>query len=93
MFSSIGITALIGMLSHLLFIYITWRVITTINFDPLIRKGRETEARLLIILLPLLSAQTSVDFPRLHPMVTGFAVPILISRALPSYEQQKKIPV
>ncbi|MFD2760997.1 DUF1146 family protein [Lentibacillus juripiscarius] len=53
MFSSIGITALIGMLSHLLFIYITWRVITTINFDPLIRKGRETEARLLIIFVAI----------------------------------------
>ncbi|TMN21990.1 DUF1146 family protein [Lentibacillus cibarius] len=53
MFSSIGMTALIGMISHLFFIYVTWRVITTINIDPLIRKGRETEARVLIILVAI----------------------------------------
>ncbi|MFC4558070.1 DUF1146 family protein [Virgibacillus kekensis] len=51
--STIGYTALVGMISHLLFIYITWRVITTINFDPLIRKGRETEARILIIFIAI----------------------------------------
>ncbi|WP_010531590.1 DUF1146 family protein [Lentibacillus jeotgali] len=53
MFSSIGITAIISMISHLIFIYITWRVITTINFDPLIRKGRETEARVLIMFIAI----------------------------------------
>ncbi|TRM10757.1 DUF1146 domain-containing protein [Lentibacillus cibarius] len=53
MFSSIGMTALIGMISHLFFIYVTWRVITTINIDPLIRKGRETEARVLIIFVAI----------------------------------------
>ncbi|GGJ91836.1 putative membrane protein YwzB [Lentibacillus kapialis] len=53
MFSSIGVTAIISMISHLIFIYITWRVITTINFDPLIRKGRETEARVLIIFITI----------------------------------------
>ncbi|TFJ92251.1 DUF1146 family protein [Lentibacillus salicampi] len=53
MFSSIGVTAIISMISHLIFIYITWRVITTINFDPLIRKGRETEARVLIMFIAI----------------------------------------
>ncbi|RYG71312.1 DUF1146 domain-containing protein [Lentibacillus lipolyticus] len=53
MFSSIGIMALVGMISHLLFIYITWRIVTTINFDPLIRKGREAEARILIIFIAI----------------------------------------
>ncbi|ALX49897.1 DUF1146 family protein [Lentibacillus amyloliquefaciens] len=54
MFSSIGLTAIISMVSHLIFIYITWRVITTVNIDPLIRKGRETEARILIIFITIL---------------------------------------
>lgn len=53
MTSSIGITALISMISHLVFIYITWRVVTTLNFDPLIRKGRETEARILIMFIAI----------------------------------------
>lgn len=50
---SLGQTALISMISHLIFIYVTWRVITTINFDPLIRKGRETEARILIMFIAI----------------------------------------
>lgn len=54
MFSSIGVTAIISMVSHLIFIYVTWRVITTINFDPLIRKGRETEARILIMFIAIM---------------------------------------
>ncbi|QKY70474.1 DUF1146 family protein [Lentibacillus sp. CBA3610] len=53
MFSSIGVTAIISMISHLIFIYITWRVITTINIDALIRKGRETEARILIVFITI----------------------------------------
>ncbi|HLR61482.1 MAG TPA: DUF1146 family protein [Lentibacillus sp.] len=53
MFSSIGVTAIISMISHLIFIYITWRIVTTINFDPLIRKGRETEARVLIMFITI----------------------------------------
>ncbi|WP_090239623.1 DUF1146 family protein [Lentibacillus halodurans] len=53
MFSSIGVTAIISMISHLIFIYITWRVMTTINLDPLIRKGRETEARVLIMFITI----------------------------------------
>ncbi|MBP1948849.1 DUF1146 family protein [Virgibacillus litoralis] len=51
--SSIGLTALISMISHLIFIYITWRVVTTVNFDSLIRKGRETEARILIMFITI----------------------------------------
>ncbi|GAA0436414.1 DUF1146 family protein [Lentibacillus halophilus] len=53
MFSSIGMTAIIGMISHLIFIYITWRAVTTINIDPLIRKGREAEAKVLIVFIAI----------------------------------------
>ncbi|OZU88436.1 hypothetical protein CIL03_12375 [Virgibacillus indicus] len=49
----IGELAIISMLSHLIFIYITWRVVLTINFDPLIRKGRTTEAKILLLFITI----------------------------------------
>ncbi|WP_188456663.1 DUF1146 family protein [Virgibacillus oceani] len=50
---SIGQLALTSMISHLLFIFITWRLVQTINFDPLIRKGRATEARILLLFITI----------------------------------------
>lgn len=49
----IGELAIISMISHLIFIYITWRVVLTINFDPLIRKGRTTEAKILLLFITI----------------------------------------
>nr|WP_042221431.1 DUF1146 family protein [Oceanobacillus manasiensis] len=50
---SIGQLAIVSMLSHLIFIYLTWRVVQAINFDPLIRKGRAGEARVLLLLITI----------------------------------------
>lgn len=50
---SIGQMALITMMSHLVFIYITWIAIQSVNIDPLIRKGKIIEARVLIIFLTI----------------------------------------
>ncbi|MFD2750893.1 DUF1146 family protein [Virgibacillus siamensis] len=41
------------MISHLVFIFITWRVMQTINFDPLIRKGRAMEAKILLLFIAI----------------------------------------
>lgn len=49
----IGQIAVIGMFSHVLFIYITWRVLIGIDFESFIRKGRETEARILFFLVAI----------------------------------------
>ena len=49
----IGQIAIISMISHVFFIYLTWRVIITIDFDPLIRKGRVTEAKVLLFLITI----------------------------------------
>lgn len=49
----VGQIALISMISHVIFIYFTWRVMISINFDPLIRKGRGTEAKILIFLITI----------------------------------------
>lgn len=46
--------AIISMISHMLFIYVTWRVFVGINFDSFIRKGRETEARILLFFVAII---------------------------------------
>jgi len=48
---SIGYMSVIGMISHVFFIYITWIGMQSINFEYFVRKNREKEARLLIIFL------------------------------------------
>lgn len=50
---SIGQTAIISMISHLLFIFITWRVMQAMKFDPLIRKGRVIEARIFLLFIAI----------------------------------------
>lgn len=49
----IGQLAIYSLISHLIFIYITWRVVLSINFDPLIRKGRTTEAKILLVFITI----------------------------------------
>lgn len=50
---SIGYMAIISIFSHIFFIYLTWRVVVSINVEPLIRKGRVTEARILLFLITI----------------------------------------
>lgn len=50
---SIGQIAVMSIISHVVFIYITWRLMQTINFEPLIRKGRGREAQILILFLTI----------------------------------------
>lgn len=52
--TTIGQTAAIGILSHIFFIYLTWRLMLCINFEPLIKKGRTKEAQLLILFLTII---------------------------------------
>lgn len=50
----IGQIAIISIISHIIFIYLTWKVIVSaVNIDPLIRKGRVTEARVLVLFLTI----------------------------------------
>ncbi|SET65824.1 conserved hypothetical integral membrane protein [Oceanobacillus limi] len=50
---SIGQLAIMSMISHVIFISITWRLVQTINLDPLIRKGKSGEAKLLLLLITI----------------------------------------
>lgn len=50
---SIGFFSIIGMISHVLFISITWMAMQGINFEPLVRKHGVTEARIIIIFITI----------------------------------------
>lgn len=53
MMQTLAQEALISMLSHLIFIIITWRVIQSLNFDQLFRKLHTFEAKVLIIFVTI----------------------------------------
>jgi len=50
---SIGFFSIIGMISHVLFISITWMAMQGINFEPLVRKNGVIEARIIIIFITI----------------------------------------
>ncbi|HLS35907.1 MAG TPA: DUF1146 family protein [Bacillota bacterium] len=50
---AIGYTAIISIFSHVLFIYLTWRVMVALNVEPLIRKNHVTEARIFLFLVAI----------------------------------------
>ncbi|WP_100009902.1 DUF1146 family protein [Lentibacillus sediminis] len=51
----IGQLALVSIISHIIFIILAWYVITkAINLEPLLRKGKITEARVLIVFLTII---------------------------------------
>lgn len=49
----IGQMAIVSMMSHVIFIYLTWRVLIGIDFERILRKGYETEARLFIFFVAI----------------------------------------
>lgn len=50
---SIGQYALLGILSHLFFIWLTWRFMLKLNFEPIVRRGHVTEARFFLLFLAI----------------------------------------
>ncbi|KGP71797.1 DUF1146 family protein [Pontibacillus yanchengensis] len=50
---AVGYQSLTNMISHIVFIMITWRLLQSINLDGLIKKGKVFEARLLLIFLTI----------------------------------------
>lgn len=49
----VGYQSLTNMISHIVFILITWRLLQAINLDGLIKKGRVFEARVLLMFLTI----------------------------------------
>ncbi|MDX8047623.1 DUF1146 family protein [Gracilibacillus sp. S3-1-1] len=62
MMQSLAQEGLIGMLSHIVFIVITWQVIQALNFDELFRKNKVWEARILIVLITIAIGSTVSHF-------------------------------
>jgi len=50
---TIGYTALVSIISHIIFIYITWTAMQGINFEFFVRKDKVKEARVLIIFVAI----------------------------------------
>ncbi|WP_239584282.1 DUF1146 family protein [Aquibacillus albus] len=59
---TMGQQALFGMISHIIFIIITWQVVQAVNIDPLLRKGRVFEARVFMIFLTIAIGTTVSNF-------------------------------
>ncbi|GAA5415845.1 hypothetical protein Pryu01_00877 [Paraliobacillus ryukyuensis] len=58
----IGQQALISMISHLIFIIITWQVIQSLRLDPIFKKMRTFEAKVLIIFVTIAIGTTVSNF-------------------------------
>lgn len=52
MFSA-GQLALISIFSHIMFIYLTWKVITAIRIETIFKKGRTAEARVFLLFITI----------------------------------------
>lgn len=65
--TSIGFFSLIGIFSHVFFIYLAWIAIQSINIDYFIRKGKVNEARMLMIFVSIV----------IGTMVSNFVLDIL----------------
>ncbi len=50
---AVGQMAMVSIIAHIIFIYLTWRAMIAINFDPIIRKGRETEAKIFLFFIAI----------------------------------------
>lgn len=50
---TIGYTALVSIISHIIFIYITWTAMQGINFEFFVRKDKIKEARILIVFIAI----------------------------------------
>ncbi|MEC1290686.1 DUF1146 family protein [Bacillus mojavensis] len=60
--SVLGQQAAIGIIVHLIFIAVTWWALQAVNIDPLIKKGKVVQARLLMILLTIAIGTTVGNF-------------------------------
>lgn len=53
MYRSLGLTAVLTLLSHFVFIMIAFRLMTALRFDRFLRPGHERESRLLLLFIAI----------------------------------------
>jgi len=51
---AVGQMAVVSIISHIIFIYLAWKAMIAIDFDPIIRKGRATEARIFLFFIAII---------------------------------------
>lgn len=49
-----GQFAIVGIISHIIFIYIAWKMMLGINFEPIVRRNRVTEAQVIMIFIAVI---------------------------------------
>nr|WP_211315332.1 DUF1146 family protein [Saliterribacillus persicus] len=54
--------AIVSIMSHVIFIIITWQVLQSLNFDDWFKKSKVFEARILIIFLTITIGTTVSNF-------------------------------
>lgn len=62
MFVELGQQAMLGIVSHLFFIAITWWALQALNFEKLLRANKVMQARLLYILLTVTIGSAASNF-------------------------------
>lgn len=74
MYTSMGLSSLLTLLSHLLFIAISFRLLTAVRFDKFLRPNHVGESRLLLLFIAI----------ALGYLVSSFFLSVLdASRTLP----------
>ena len=74
-----GQEALLSILSHLVFIAVTWWALQSINFEKFLRKNRVAQARMLYVLVSIvIGSIVSEFFPRLPILVQTTAINISV---------------
>lgn len=58
----LGRLALISMLSHIIFIVITWQVMQALRLDSIFKKDRTFEAKIIIIFIAIVIGSTVSNF-------------------------------
>lgn len=58
----IGQQAAVSIIVHLFFIALTWWALLAVNIDPLIRKGKVIQARVLMIIITIAVGSTVSNF-------------------------------
>ena len=53
MLQSLGYNALLGMISHIVFIIITWKVIQSIRIEEIFKKNHVMEARIFFLFVTI----------------------------------------
>ncbi|WP_027965215.1 DUF1146 family protein [Halalkalibacillus halophilus] len=62
MFVDVAVDAMVGMTSHIIFIFLAWKALESVQIEKLFRKNKETESKILYILLSIALGTSASNF-------------------------------